>query len=187
MLGVNVAVLGVNVAVLEVGRILLILREDFDVWCMPGGQVEPGESAAAAAVREVWEEAGVELHLDRLVGCYSRPRWIDGGSHVLVFAATRVGGAVRGQPGEVTDARWFDVGDLPVPLLMGQRQRIEDAVAGRAGLARSSPVIFPFPSRAALAARDASSSTRREFYVEQILEPNRIGEEADDAEAGLSF
>ena len=94
--------LAVNVAVLEVGRILLILREDFDVWCMPGGHVDPGESIAAAAVREVWEETGIEVRLDGLVGTYSRPLWIGGGFHVLVFTATKVGGALRGQPGEVT-------------------------------------------------------------------------------------
>jgi 8-oxo-dGTP pyrophosphatase MutT (NUDIX family) len=178
-------VLAVNVAVLEAGRILLILREDFDVWCMPGGHVDPGEAVAAAAVREVWEETGTEVMLDRLVGAYSRPLWIGGGFHVLVFTATKVGGTLRGQPGEVTDARWFDVDDLPAPLFMGQRRRIDDAVAGRTGLARSSPVIFPFPSlAAALAERDASPLTRREFYVEHILEPNRIGAEADVAEAG---
>ena len=79
-------VLAVNVAVLEAGRILLILREDFDVWCMPGGHLDPGESFAAAAVREVREETGLEVRLDRLVGAYSRPLWIGGGFHVLVFA-----------------------------------------------------------------------------------------------------
>jgi hypothetical protein len=46
-------------------------------------------------------------------------------------------------------------------------------------------VIFPFPSfAAALTARDASPLSRREFYVEQVLEPNRIGEEADAEEVG---
>jgi 8-oxo-dGTP pyrophosphatase MutT (NUDIX family) len=171
--------------VLDAGRILLILREDFDIWSLPGGHVDPGESIGAAAVREVWEETGVEARLDRLVGVYSRPHWIDGGFHVHLFAARTIGGELRGQPGEVTEARWFDVGDLPTPLFMGQRRRIDDAVSGRVGLARSSPVIFPFPSLgAALAARDASPLARREFYVEHILEPNRIGEEADAAEAG---
>jgi predicted NUDIX family NTP pyrophosphohydrolase len=152
---------------------------------MPGGRVDSGESIGGAAVREVWEETGIEVALDRLVGTYSRPQWNDGGFHVLVFAATSIGGTLRGQPGEVTEAHWFELDDLPAPLLLGQRQRIEDAASGRIGVARSSPVIFPFPSfAAALTARDASPLSRREFYVEQVLEPNRIGEESDAEEVG---
>jgi ADP-ribose pyrophosphatase YjhB (NUDIX family) len=65
--------LGVNVAVIEDGRVLLTQREDFEVWCLPGGQVESGESLAQAAVREVREETGLHIELLRLVGIYSRP------------------------------------------------------------------------------------------------------------------
>jgi ADP-ribose pyrophosphatase YjhB (NUDIX family) len=57
--------LGVNVAVIEDGRVLLTQREDFPVWCLPGGGVDPGESLAQAAVREVREETGLEVELER--------------------------------------------------------------------------------------------------------------------------
>ena len=40
--------LGVNVAILEDGKILLTRREDFEVWCLPGGGVDDGESVAQA-------------------------------------------------------------------------------------------------------------------------------------------
>jgi ADP-ribose pyrophosphatase YjhB (NUDIX family) len=40
----------VNVAVIQENRVLLTKREDFEVWCLPSGGVEEGESLAQAAV-----------------------------------------------------------------------------------------------------------------------------------------
>ncbi len=42
-------------------RILLIRRSDIGVWALPGGMVDPGETAPAAVVRELQEETGVDL------------------------------------------------------------------------------------------------------------------------------
>lgn len=42
-------------------RILLIQRGDIGVWALPGGMVDPGETAPAALVRELAEETGVDL------------------------------------------------------------------------------------------------------------------------------
>jgi ADP-ribose pyrophosphatase len=42
-------------------RILLIQRDDIGVWALPGGMVDPGETAPAALVRELQEETGVDL------------------------------------------------------------------------------------------------------------------------------
>jgi 8-oxo-dGTP pyrophosphatase MutT (NUDIX family) len=38
---------------------VLLLRGDLDVWTMPGGALEPGETAEQAALRELREETGI--------------------------------------------------------------------------------------------------------------------------------
>lgn len=145
--------LGVNVAVFQNGRVLLTQREDFEVWCLPGGGVDPGESLAQAAIREVREETGLDVELERFVGMYSRPLWMGKGYHVAVFVARPVGGELRPQPGEVIDLGYFDVGELPY-LLWGQRQRIEDAVADVVGVVRNQ--LIP---------ADAPQASRQEVYA----------------------
>src|ERR671927_535856 len=66
--------LGCSAAIFdEQGRILLTRRADNGQWCLPGGRMESGESAAEACEREVFEETGLTVHVKRLVGVYSYP------------------------------------------------------------------------------------------------------------------
>ncbi|PJF32668.1 MAG: NUDIX hydrolase, partial [Phototrophicales bacterium] len=50
--------IGANIAIIRDNKILLTKREDFEVWCLPGGQAEAGESLAQTALREAREETG---------------------------------------------------------------------------------------------------------------------------------
>lgn len=159
--------LGVNVAVFQDGRVLLTQREDFEVWCLPGGGVDPGETLAQAAIREVREETGIEVELERLVGMYSRPLWMGKGYHVAVFVAYPIGGTLQPQAGEVIDLGYYDVDAMPY-LLWGQQQRIEDAVAGVVGVIRAQqiPPDAPQLSRQEVYALFKESGlTRLEFYT----------------------
>lgn len=158
------ALLAVNVAVVDDHRVLLMQREDFEVWCLPGGQVDDGESLARAAVRETREETGLDATLTGLVGTYSRPLW-HGGMHVVLFEARLVGGSLMPDPVEVIELGWFARDKLPSPLLVGQRKRIEDAFDGLRGVVRSSRICSPFASRdEAYRRRDESGMTRAAFY-----------------------
>jgi hypothetical protein len=58
---------GATVAILRDGKLLLTRREDFEVWCLPGGCVDEDESLADAARREAEEETGLKVRLTRLV------------------------------------------------------------------------------------------------------------------------
>ncbi len=51
-------------------KILLIKRRDVPVWVLPGGGIDPGESPNTAIVREVLEETGFSVKVNRLVGDY---------------------------------------------------------------------------------------------------------------------
>jgi 8-oxo-dGTP pyrophosphatase MutT (NUDIX family) len=60
--------LTVCVVVIQEGKVLLTLREDFRIWCLPSGGVEDGEDLVAAALRETKEETGLDVEIIRLVG-----------------------------------------------------------------------------------------------------------------------
>jgi ADP-ribose pyrophosphatase YjhB (NUDIX family) len=62
------------------GRILLQRRRDNARWAVPGGVMELGESIADTAVREVKEETGFDVAIERLVGIYSDP------GHVVAYS-----------------------------------------------------------------------------------------------------
>jgi ADP-ribose pyrophosphatase YjhB (NUDIX family) len=57
------------------GRLLLVQRAQppgRGLWSVPGGRVEPGETAPEAVVREVAEETGLPVHVTGLVGVVER-------------------------------------------------------------------------------------------------------------------
>ena len=61
---------GVRVIVLDDrDRMLLVKQrhEDNDIWMVPGGGIEDGESSFEAAEREVFEETGIKVKTDRLI------------------------------------------------------------------------------------------------------------------------
>jgi ADP-ribose pyrophosphatase YjhB (NUDIX family) len=156
------------VAVIHEGQILLTKREDFEVWCLPGGMVEAGESLAQAAIREAKEETGLEVELTRLVGVYSRL----GGFpdvHGILYAARPIGGEIRLQPGETVEVRYFSADELPDEMLVGQRRRILDALQGLSGVSLRQELHLPALTRQELyAERDRSGLPRQEFYRQRM-------------------
>lgn len=122
------------------GRVLLQRRADNGRWGLPGGSVEIGETVAAAVVREVQEETGLAVRVDRLVGVYSDPAFqvvrYAGGNVVhyvsLFFACAITGGSLRTvADAETLELGFFDPSALPDDVLSLHRIRIQDAVAGR--------------------------------------------------------
>jgi len=52
-----------EVFVVNEGAVLLRLHDKYDIWTGPGGHIDPGEDANQAALREAWEEVGLEVEL----------------------------------------------------------------------------------------------------------------------------
>ena len=167
--------LGVNVAAIQENKILLTLRSDFEVWCLPGGGVDANESLAQAALRELREETGLEARLLQLVGMYSRRGWLGGGLHVAVFAGEVTGGVLRPQPEEVLELRYFGREELPEAMLLGHRQRCLDAFDGVCGAVWSQDGDWPYPpemDRKELYERMAQSGLPpAEFYLQHVGKP----------------
>jgi ADP-ribose pyrophosphatase YjhB (NUDIX family) len=109
----------------EAGRILLVREAgQDDGWGTVGGAVEPGESPAAAAVREAREEIGADIELTRLVDVVGGPDYevtYPNGDRVAYVAAVYEARIVDGSPapgdGEISELAWFAPDELPaVPL-----------------------------------------------------------------------
>jgi len=58
------------------GEILLHRRSDNDLWALPGGAMELGESILQTVRREVREETGLDVEPLRVVGIYTDPRYV---------------------------------------------------------------------------------------------------------------
>ena len=164
--------LAVIVAVMENGKILLTKREDFEVWCLPGGSVEDGETLAEGAIREAKEETGVDVELTRLVGVYTR---MGGGMrdvHAVLYAARPVGGELRTQPGETIEVKYFPFDQLPGELLFGHKKRIHDAIHDRSGISVRQQVKTADERirtrRELYDERDRSGLTRLQFYLQRF-------------------
>jgi 8-oxo-dGTP pyrophosphatase MutT (NUDIX family) len=101
------------------GRVLLLRHREGDQWTTPGGMVEPHESPADAAVREMWEETGLLVELTRLVGVFGGPLWSQtyaNGDRVswvaAVFAARPIGGQLRADGDEALELRYVAQSEL---------------------------------------------------------------------------
>jgi ADP-ribose pyrophosphatase YjhB (NUDIX family) len=128
--------LGCSAAIFdEQGRILLTRRADNGQWCLPGGRMESGESAAEACEREVWEETGLRVRLKRLVGVYSHPDQLviypDGNkAHIVAlhFEAEVTGGEL-GLSNETTDFGYFTWEEVQDMQLLGRhKERVLDTL-----------------------------------------------------------
>ena len=175
------AIFGVNICIIQNGKILLTRREDFEVWCLPGGAVDEGEPIVRAALRETREEIGLEVELTRLIGLYSQLSLPSFVWHIASFAARPVGGELRADPSEVIEIAWFGRDELPADLMITHRRRILDAFENAPEtVVWTQNLDSPLPEGTTRAdiyrMRDESGLSRSEFYRQTLGETARLSE-----------
>jgi 8-oxo-dGTP diphosphatase len=137
---------GASAAIFRGGEVLLIERGKGPLrglWSLPGGHIEPGEAARAAALREVREETGVEADIAGLLDIHEVLRHDDGGrlaAHYLIVVF--FGRWISGEPvprDDAAAARFVPVEALgALPLTDGAASFIHRALERLTGPAKAS-------------------------------------------------
>lgn len=110
-------------------KVLLLRREIFILWDLPGGGIEKNEEPADAAVRECDEETGIQIVIDQLVGTYQHQSVYGSGDQLTyAYRAHAVGGKPKRIGLEITGLQWRDINNPPLGLEPLHRQIIADAV-----------------------------------------------------------
>ncbi|MCE7985567.1 MAG: NUDIX domain-containing protein [Caldilinea sp. CFX5] len=101
------------------GRVLLARHQDYDQWALPGGGIDPGETPADAAVRELWEETGLLVEPVHVQGVYGGPAFYSvypNGDQIAsvdtVFVCRVVGGQMAADQEEINELRYFTPAEL---------------------------------------------------------------------------
>lgn len=102
------------------GRILLVKSAEADVWGLPAGAIDPGETPEAAVVREVFEETNLRVEPLKIAGVFGgkdfRYRYPNGDAveyFIVVFECAVIGGTIKSRDGEVSEFRFYASEEMP--------------------------------------------------------------------------
>ncbi|MFY9914607.1 MAG: NUDIX domain-containing protein [Nocardioidaceae bacterium] len=113
-------------------RVLLTYRADDPRWHLVSGILEPGEQPVEGVLREVREETGLQVSVERMSSCWAgQPVVVPGNGDRcqfldLAFRCRHLSGEPYAADEENTDVRWFPLDELP-PLKETALRRIEHA------------------------------------------------------------
>lgn len=100
------------------GEVLLQKRADCNKWGFPGGAIELGETPEMAAKREVKEETGLEIEVQKLIGIYTDsdvvyPNGDKAHSICICYEMSVVGGELSCDENETLELKYFSLDDMP--------------------------------------------------------------------------
>lgn len=149
-------------------EVAVVHRPRYDDWSLPKGKLDPGETIAHAASREVVEETGFSCALSQHLGVvrYTVPKR-DGGAapkRVDYFAA-RAGSGVFHPNSEVDELRWLTPEQARARLTYAHDETVLDAFGSR-----------PMDAVTLLLVRHAKAGSREDFRGDDTLRPlNQAG------------
>lgn len=132
-------VLAVSTAIFHDGKVLLARRGAAPMrglWSLPGGKIEPGETMAEAAAREVLEEVGVRCRILGVAGALDIIRRDEQGNVLAHYVVISHAGLwLDGEPTtgpEAAEIGWFDPDVVPE----------SQATDGLAGIVRAAHALL---------------------------------------------
>jgi 8-oxo-dGTP pyrophosphatase MutT (NUDIX family) len=133
----------VSITIFDAERRLLLGRDsEMAFWSLPGGAVDPHEQPADAAVRECFEETGLLVKLDALMGVFGGPEFLIHYPNgdvtyytTIAFRGSVVGGSHKPVDGEFSGLNYFSRSESE-SLVMSPSSRV---ISRQAFLARSEP------------------------------------------------
>jgi ADP-ribose pyrophosphatase YjhB (NUDIX family) len=116
-------------------ELLLELRADCGLWCVPGGRMKVGETVEQTVVRETLEETGIIIKTISIFGIYSDPKlgtvrhYTDDSysqQAVDIFLLSEPIGGELAKSEESLDVAWFKMKNLPYNMVPTLRNATED-------------------------------------------------------------
>ncbi len=118
------------------GEVLLQKRADCNKWGFPGGAIELGETPEMAAKREVKEETGLDVEVNKLIGIYtdSDVVCVNGDkvhSICIGYEMSVVGGELICDENETLELKYFSLDNMPELFCKQHEELLRDVIKGR--------------------------------------------------------
>lgn len=104
----------------ESGEILFVKSKNSDIWGLPAGAIDLGETPAEAVIREVFEETGLNISTEKIVGIFGGEKFRhtypngDKVEYLTVVSECKItGGNLENKDGEIIELEYFAVEEIP--------------------------------------------------------------------------
>jgi 8-oxo-dGTP diphosphatase len=127
---VKVRALATDAVIVLDGEVVLLERAHSPFegsWVLPGGLVEPDETAREACVRETNEEVGLDVAIEEFVGLYDDPDRDERGNVSAAYRCTPISDDTPTAREEARQVGAFDPADLP-EIGFDHKQIVTDAL-----------------------------------------------------------
>ena len=120
----------------ESGEVLLQKRADCNKWGFPGGAIELNETPEMAAKREVKEETGLDIEVNKLIGIYTDSDVVCANgdkvhSICIGYEMSVVGGELICDENETLELKYFSLDNMPELFCKQHEELLRDVIKGK--------------------------------------------------------